>query len=136
MTLLIMAICTVVWKVLYNFKIKSARHYQFFFQNFQKQQTLKYLKTTVEMTFTIKKANACSPWTASSVFNWKYLFWVNLVQKFKIISLSWNFVPRLIRICRILWWCSHFLFSTEMPFWANFVRKVKVVSLSWNFRLD
>ena len=38
MTLLIMAICTVVWKVLYNFKIKSARHYQFFFQNVQNNE--------------------------------------------------------------------------------------------------
>ena len=25
-------------------------------------------------------------------------------------TLSWNFVPRLIRICRIQWWCSLFLF--------------------------
>ena len=72
----------------------------------------KCLKTTVELTFTTQKANACSPWTACSVFNWKYLFWVNLVQKLKIISLSWNFVPRLIQICRIPWWCSFFLFLT------------------------
>ena len=34
----------------------------------------KCLKTTVELTFTTQKANACSPWTACSVFNWKYLF--------------------------------------------------------------
>ena len=39
-------------------------------------------------------------------------FWVNLVQKLKIISLSWNFVLKLIQICRIPWWCSLFLFST------------------------
>ena len=27
-------------------------------------------------------------------------------------SLSWNLVPRLIRICRMQWWCLLFLFST------------------------
>ena len=154
-------------------------------------------KTTVELTFTTQKANACSPWTGCSVFGWKYHFWVNLVQKIKnclfklkfgtwtnsnmqnylvmftfpfstgnnffgkfgqknencpfdqkigtktnlnmqnsmvvytfsvlnqknpfwanvvqkikIASLSWNLVPRLIRICRIQWWCSLFLFLT------------------------
>ena len=37
------------------------------------------------------------------------LFWVNLVQKIKIISLSWNLVPILIRICRVQWWCWLFL---------------------------
>ena len=80
----------------------------------------KCLKTTVELTFTTQKANACSPWTACSVFNWKYLFWVNLVQKLKIISLSWNFAPRLIQICRNLWWCPLFLFSTENTFLDKF----------------
>ena len=44
------------------------------------------------------------------VFDWKYLFWANLVQKVKLISLSWNLVSRLIRICWSQWWCSLFLF--------------------------
>ena len=70
----------------------------------------KCLKTTVELTLTTEKANACSRWTACSVFNWKYFYWVNLVWKLKNISLSWNFVPRLIQICRIPWRCSLFLF--------------------------
>ena len=35
----------------------------------------KCLKTAVDLTFTTQKASACSPWTAYSVFNWKYLFW-------------------------------------------------------------
>ena len=35
----------------------------------------KCLKTTVEFTFTIQKANSCNPWTACSIFNWKNLFW-------------------------------------------------------------
>ena len=45
-------------------------------------------ETTIELTFTTQKANARSTWTACSVFNWKYPFWVNLVQKLKIVSLS------------------------------------------------
>ena len=45
-------------------------------------------KTSAELTFTAQKANACSPWTACSVFDWKYPFWANLVQKLKIASLS------------------------------------------------
>ena len=80
----------------------------------------KCLKTTVDLTFTSQKANPCSLWTACSVFNWKYLFGVNLVQKLKIISLSWNFVPRLIQICRIPWWCLLFLFSTGNTFLGKF----------------
>ena len=31
----------------------------------------KCLKTGVELTFTTQKANACNPWTAGSVFDWK-----------------------------------------------------------------
>ena len=30
----------------------------------------------------------------SSVLGWKYPFWVSLVEKVKIVSLSWNLVPR------------------------------------------
>ena len=30
----------------------------------------------------------------------KYIFWANVIQKIKIISLSWNSVRRLIQICR------------------------------------
>ena len=36
-----------------------------------------------------------------SVFEHKYLLWVNLVQKFKIVSSKWNLIQRLIRICKI-----------------------------------
>ena len=61
-------------------------------------------KTTVELMFTTKEANACScPWTAYFVFDWKFPFWVNLVQNLKIVSFSRNLVYRLIQICRIPW---------------------------------
>ena len=36
-----------------------------------------------------------------SAFYWNYPFWANLVQLIKIVRLSWNLVPRLIRIRRI-----------------------------------
>ena len=47
MTLLIMAICTVFWKALYNFKIKraqEARHNQFFFRNVQNNEIFEIFK--------------------------------------------------------------------------------------------
>ena len=54
------------------------------------------------------------------VFEWKYLFWANLVQKVKIISWSQNLVARLIRICRIQWYYSLFCFWVEIPFLGKF----------------
>ena len=53
-------------------------------------------------------------WCSSlfSVLDQKYSFWVNLVQKNKIVRLSWNLIPRLNRICTIQWCCSLFPFST------------------------
>ena len=52
MTLLIMAIRTVVWKALYNFKIKraqEARHNQFFFQNVQNNEIFEIFKMFKDM---------------------------------------------------------------------------------------
>ena len=43
-----------------------------------------------------------------SAFDWNYPFWANLVQIIEIVRLSWNLVPRLIRIRRIQW---HGLFN-------------------------
>ena len=87
MTLLIMAICTVLFERFYKIlRYKEPRRQlitNFSFKMFKIIRSLrssKCLKTTVELTFTTQKANACSPWTACSVFNWKYLFWVNLFQ--------------------------------------------------------
>ena len=88
-----------------------------------------------------------------SLLDQKLLFWANLVQKIKIVSLSWNLVPRLIRICRILWSCftgntllfkfgrknKNFQFKQKFsvldrkhPLRANLVQQIKIVSLSWN----
>ena len=46
-----------------------------------------------------------------------------LVQKFKIVSLRWNFAPRPVQICRIQCWWPLFLFQTEIPFWGKFGQK-------------
>ena len=106
-----------VWKANYSFKM---------FKIMRSLRSSKCLKTTVDLTFTTQKANACSPWTACFVFKWKYFFSVNLVQKHKIIILSWNFITRLIQICRIPWWCSLFLLSTRNTFLG------KIVCPKWN----
>ena len=68
-----------------------------------------------------------------SVLDRKHPFWANLVQKIKVVSLSWNVVPRLIQICRIHCWCSYFPFYLgNSLFGQNLVQKIKIVSLSRN----
>ena len=70
---------------------QEARDNQSPFQTVQNNEILRSSecsKTTVELTFTTLKVNAFSSWTACSVFDWKYHFWINLIQKLKIVSLS------------------------------------------------
>ena len=59
----------------------------------------------------------------------KHPFWANLARKIKIVSLSWNLVPRPIRICRIQWWCSLFPFLTENTFFVHIWSKNLRLSL-------
>ena len=148
MTLLIMDICTVLFEKRYTIlRWKQSRRQDitnFSFKMFKIIRSLRSsecLKTTVELRLTTQKVNARSPWTACSVFDWKYLFWVSLVQKLnlsyqKTYHLSWNFLLRLIQIFIISWWCSLFCFWLEIPFVANLVQKRKIVSLSRNLALD
>ena len=42
-------------------------------------------------------------------FDHKYPSRVNLVQKFKVVCSKSNLIQRLIRICRIQWWCQFYL---------------------------
>ena len=66
-----------------------------------------------------------------SVFYQKYPFWINLLKKIKIVSLSWNLVPILIWIRRIQRWYSFFPFCTENTFFgANLVQKIRIVGLT------
>ena len=124
---IIMAIYTVLFENLYTIlRQKEPRRQEI--TNFSPKmfkitrflRSSKCSKTTVELTFTTQKANTCSPWTACSVFDWKYPFWVHLVQKLKFISLSWNLVLELIRICRIPWYVHFFSFWPEIPFLGKF----------------
>ena len=135
MTLLIMATCTVVWKPLHNFKMKraqEARHNQFFFQNVQNNEIFeifRLFKHNSCINVYYKKGNACIHWTACSIFNWKYIFLVNLVQKLKIISLSWNFVPWLIQYGESHRDVHFFCFRLEIAFWVDVVQQIKNVQL-------
>ena len=62
--------------------------------------------------------------------HWKYHFWANLVEKIKIVSLSWNLVPRLTWTCRIQWWVLVLFSVLDQIFFL--LQKIKIVSLSWN----
>ena len=57
-----------------------------------------------------------------SDFDNKYLFWVNLVQKVKIISLNLKFdtLPNL-NMQNSMVMFTFFVLVREYPFWANFV---------------
>ena len=57
------------------------------------------------------------------VFERKYSFSANLVQKVKIINLSWSLVPTLIRICRIH--VHFFCFWSGIPFLGKFGPKTQ-----------
>ena len=63
------------------------------------------------------------------VFDRKYPYWANLVQKVKILTLSWNFVRTLVRTCRIQWWCSLFLFSIGNTLFGQILSKASKFSL-------
>ena len=60
-----------------------------------------------------------------SVFDRKYPFWTNLISKFKIVSLEWNLICGLIRICWIQWWCSLFRYSTANTLLDKFDLKIQ-----------
>ena len=90
-----------VSKALNNFKIRRAqkvRNNQFLFQFFQNNEIFeifKMFKKIVELTFTTQKGNVCSPWTACSVFNWKFFFLDKLDPKtqsylFKLKFCTWT----------------------------------------------
>ena len=68
-----------------------------------------------------------------SAINWKHTFWATSAQKIKIVSLSWNWVPRLIPMCKIQWWGLLLLFLVGSTlFGKNLVQKMKIVNLSRN----
>ena len=60
-----------------------------------------------------------------SAFDQKYRFWANLVQKFKTVSLSWSFVPKIIRITESNGDVRIFSFWLEIAFVGKFGPKIK-----------
>ena len=73
-----------------------------------------------------------------SVFGRKIPFWANLVKKkkkIKIVYLSWDLVPKLIRICKIQW-RSLFIFSVldRKHFLGKFGPKNQTVQFKLKFR--
>ena len=99
-------------------------------------RSLKCLKTTLELTFTTKKANACSPWTTFSVFKWKYLLG-KFGPKNQNCYFERKFCTSLIWICRTMqkMCCVHFLCFIPVKtlfeqIWSK--KKKKIVSLSLN----
>ena len=63
------------------------------------------------------------------VFDRKYPFLANLVQKVKIMSWSWNLVARLIRICRIQWCCLFYFFLSGNTLFGQIWSKKSQLSL-------
>ena len=64
------------------------------------------------------------------VLDRKYLFWANLVQKFKTVCLKWNLASRLIRICNgdvhfFHFWLEILFLSKFGPNISIFLFKVK-----------
>ena len=53
--------------------------------------------------------------------DWIYSCWINFAKKFKIVSLSWNLIPRLFWIFKSWWWCSLVLF---LFFSSKFYQKI------------
>ena len=63
------------------------------------------------------------------IFGWKYPVWDNVVQKIKIVSLRWNLIPRLIRICWIQWCCSLFSFLTGSALLGQIWSKLSIFTV-------
>ena len=61
-----------------------------------------------------------------SDLDWKHPFWVNLVQKVNIASLSWNLLTGLIQICWSHQWCSLFQLSMGNTLLDKFAQKIKL----------
>lgn len=57
----------------------------------------------------------------------KYPFWSNLVQKFTIVCLRWNLIPRLIEICETQWGCSFLLLWSRNIFSRKIGQEFSVV---------
>ena len=87
-------------------------------------------KNNRQLTFTTQKANAWSPWTACSVFDWKYPFHVNLIKTAKCqFKLKFGSQANL-SIQNSMLMFTFSVFVQKYLFWANQVQKNKTGSKS------
>ena len=71
-----------------------------------------------------------SPWTARSVFDWKYLFSVNLIKTEKChFKLKFGSQTNL-NMQNFMMTFTFSIFVQEYLFWANQFQKIKTVSQS------
>ena len=105
-------------------RAQEARDNQFFFESVQNNEIFEIIKIFKNNRWTIAyyTKSKCLLFIGLIVLLLN-VFWVNLVQKLKILSLSLNLVFRLIWICKIPWWCSLFLFLTRNTFFGKFCPK-------------
>ena len=95
----------------------------------------KTLKTTAELRFTTQKANACSLWTACSVFNWKYLFLGKFGPKTQNYQFKLKFCTQTnpnMQISMVMFTFS--LFDWKCLFWENLVQKNQNCQSELKFR--
>ena len=70
------------------------------------------------------------------VFDRKDIFWANLVLKFKIVCMKWNFVISNSNMYAEFNCGIHFIcLRLEIPFFTHLFHKMKTVCLSWNLVL-
>ena len=108
----------ILWKVLFK------HQYSFLSLRLEGEETLKYrciCRSRAEKFNIVSNDHGHPHKFDISVSDRKYHFWAHLGQKIKIISLSWNLVPRLIQISRIQRRYSLvFCFRLEFPFLGKF----------------
>ena len=67
------------------------------------------------------------------VFEWKCLFWANLVSKYQNCHFTLKFGTYTnSNMQNSMMLFSFFVFQWKYPFWANLIQKIKIVTLSWN----
>ena len=77
-----------------------------FFGKFDRDSQNCLLKMRFGIQNNLNMLNSMAKWSRFSALHWKYPFWANLVQKIKIVCFRWKFVPSLIRMFRIWYWCG------------------------------
>ena len=66
--------------------------------------------------------------------DWKHTFWINLVRKFKHVSLSWNSTPSLFRIWKVQWWC--YFLELFCKFCSKNPLKIQIKKIHWRYLIN